>query len=180
MDATFPFDLDVPRCTRRCAVTDRELAEGEKFYSVLVRTGVDYVRQDFAQDQWQGPPAETLAWWQAEIPQRNATRVKLAPNEVLWQLFLDLAERPEEADKRYVLTLFLIRRRTLKLSERSTSDAKMMNVFHTRSGDEFHVPVIDFDEQRATTIQQELMGLLYAQAESDSDDQATDTEASEL
>ena len=169
LDTSSPFDLDVPRCTRRCAVSDRELNEGEAVFSALVREGTDYVRKDFAQENWSGPPENTLAWWQAEIPRRNAKKAKLAPDEVLWQLFLDLADHAEQADKRYVLTLFLIRRKVLKLDESSPNDAPQLSVFHTRSGDEFEVPVVDFDAARADEIQQELMGLLYAQAEPEDD-----------
>ncbi len=178
MDTSSPFDVDVPRCTRTCAATDRELLEGESIYSALVRVGVDYVRQDFSAEGWHGPPPETVAWWQAEIPRRNATKAKLAPDEVLWELFMDLAERPEEADKRYVLTLFLIRRRVLKLDESSGGDANELNVFHTRSGDEFQVSVVDFDEDRAAEIQQELMSLFYAQTDAATEEQEDENDDS--
>lgn len=165
MDTSSRFDLDVPRCTRQCAACERELAEGERVYSALVRVGADYVRQDFCEESWAGPPPDTIAWWQAEIPRRNAKKAKLAPDEVLWELFTDLEKRPEEADKRYVLTLFLIRRKVLKLDESAASESTSLSVYHARNGDEYQVPVVDFDEVRATEIQQELMGLLYAQAE---------------
>lgn len=143
-------------------------------YSALIRAGAEYVRQDFATEAWHGPPEQTVAWWQAEIPRRNAAKAKLAPDEVLWQLFMDLAERPDEADKRYVLALFLIRRRMLKVDETAEGAGNVLRVFHTRSGEEYETAIVDFDEDRAAEIQRELMSLLYAETEPANDDATID------
>ena len=48
------------------------------------------------------------------FPSRAAKKVKLAPNDVLLELFDELADRPEQQDLRYVLTLLLVRRRVLR------------------------------------------------------------------
>ena len=96
------MDFEVQRFTRRCAATDRELAPGESFYSVLLAEGAQVVRHDYAAEVWTGPPADALGWWKSQLPSADAKPKKphWAPNEVMLQLFDELAERPDQADLR--------------------------------------------------------------------------------
>ncbi len=91
------MDFEVQRFTRRCAATDRELAPGELFYSVLLAEGAEVVRHDYAAEAWNGPPVEALGWWKSQLPAADAKPKKpqWAPNDVMLRLFDELAERPE-------------------------------------------------------------------------------------
>src|SRR3954463_8365574 len=109
------LDFEVQRCTRRCAATDRPLEPGEECYSVLEFEGVNVVRKDFGVHAWKAPPETAFGWWKSRVPEPTAKKIKLAPNEVLLELFEKLAERPDQQDLRYVLALLLVRRRVLKL-----------------------------------------------------------------
>src|SRR3954447_12544560 len=110
------MDFEVQKTTRVCASTGREIAAGETFYSVLVREGVEVRRQDIAADAWTGPPADAVGWWKSTMTERDAKKgPKLAPSEVLLELFRELQDAAERGDLRYVLTLLLIRRRLLRL-----------------------------------------------------------------
>ena len=88
------LDFEIQRCTRRCAATDRALEPGEICYSVLESRGADIIRKDYSKSAWSGPPAEAFGWWKSRIPELSAKRIKLAPNDVLVELFEQLAERP--------------------------------------------------------------------------------------
>ena len=101
------LDFEIQRSTRRCAATDRALEPGEICYSVLEVHGAEIVRKDFAASAWSGPPAEAFGWWKSRVPEPHAKKIKLAPNEVLLELFDQLAERPESEDMRYVLALLV-------------------------------------------------------------------------
>ena len=111
------MDFDVQRCSRRCAVTGRELQPGEWFYSALIPSGASVVRQDYSIEAWQGPPAEALGWWKSQIPTAETKKTQWAPNDVMLELFDELAGQPDRSDLRYVLTLLLIRRRVFRLEE---------------------------------------------------------------
>ncbi len=50
------LDFEIQRCTRRCAKTDRELAAGETYYSVLISTGGKVERRDYSAEAWEGSP----------------------------------------------------------------------------------------------------------------------------
>ena len=171
------LDFDVQRSTRRCAATDRALGPGEVCYSVLEVQGAEVVRKDYCREAWTMPPENAFGWWQSRVPEPTAKKVKLAPNEVLLELFDELAERTEEQDLRYVLTLLLIRRRVLRLdvaAEQLESQSRRVDgessigtmiVYCPKRDAAYEVPVAMPDQPRIDQIQQRLSDLLIAGAE---------------
>jgi hypothetical protein len=109
------LDFEVQRTSRRCTATDVPLEPGDVCYSMLEVQGAEVIRKDFCSAAWTDPPNEALAWWRTLIPEPTAKKIKLAPNDVLLELFDQLAEDPAHCDLRYVLTLLLVRRRVFRL-----------------------------------------------------------------
>jgi hypothetical protein len=111
------------------------------------------------------------------VPSPTAKKIKLAPNDVLLQLFDELADRVDQQDLRYVLTLLLIRRRVLRLEMAeglaSTSAAKVsidsrssaMTVYCPKRDATYLVPESMPDSGRIDAIQEQLSELLLAGAE---------------
>jgi hypothetical protein len=171
------LDFEVQRSTRRCAATDRLLEPGEVCFSLLEVQGAKVVRTDYCEAAWANPPESALGWWKTRIPEPTAKKIKLAPNEVLLGLFDEMADRQDQEDLRYVLTLLLIRRRVLRLStpgdelaiqpSRSAlpSIAEIMFVYCPRRDATYEVPVAMPGETRMDEIQQQLSELLVAGAE---------------
>jgi hypothetical protein len=171
------LDFEVQRSTRRCAATDRALEPGELSYSVLEVRGGDVVRKDFCSEAWTGPPESALGWWKTRIPEPAAKKVKLAPNEVLLQLFDELADRPEQSDLRYVLSLLLIRRRVLRIDDAQEQTGEIPSPVETDAPQEsmlvyclkrdatYRVFKAMPDPARIDEIQKQLSDLLIAGAE---------------
>ena len=159
------MDYEIHRSTRHCAKTGRELKPGEMFYSVLTTSGTEVVREDFASEAWEGPPDNTLGWWKSHVPHADARKMHWAPNEVMLDLFDDLAEQLDQADMRYVLALLLIRRRVLRLEDTEQSDeGETMVLYCPRRETEYRVAAAPPSDQRVAEIQQELARLLFADA----------------
>jgi len=169
------MDFDVQKSTRTCAATSREITAGETYFSVLVREGADVRRLDYAEEAWPGPPANSLGWWKSTMPDREgAGKKKLAPSEVLLELFRELGDAPDRIDLRYVLTLLLIRRRLLRLEETvrdeavgegspgGIASAETMVLYCPRDEQTYRVAVVEPDERRVEEIQAYLAQLLYA------------------
>ena len=162
------IDYDVQRTTRRCAVTDRPLAAGEEFFSVLAppanRPDSDLVeRRDLCQEAWQGPPEDAIGWWRARIADGGSGKAKLAPNEVLLDLFDRWSDEPQQAEARYVLALLLVRRRILRQDDsHEPTDPTLLRLFCPSRDAYYDVPVAAPNDQRAAEIQSELFQLLYA------------------
>ncbi|HEX2474056.1 MAG TPA: hypothetical protein VHK01_04895 [Lacipirellulaceae bacterium] len=168
------LDFEVQRSTRRCAATQRTLEPGETCYSVLEIQGADIVRKDYCHEAWTSAPDGAFGWWKTRIPEPTAKKVKLAPNEVLLQLFDEMADLHDQQDLRYVLTLLLVRRRVLRLdlpvgeigshSARSDSEAAVetMFVYCPQRDTTYEVPVAMPAAERIDEIQQRLSELLVA------------------
>jgi len=164
------MDYEVQRCTRRCATTGREFAEGETFYSVLRAEGAEVNRYDYSADAWEGPPEEGLiGWWKSTMPTRESKRARLAPNEVLLHFFHEIRQRPDEQDTLFVLALLLIRRRVMRLEESDRAEegegGESMALYCPRDETTYQVHSAHLSEQRIDEIQNRLAGLLFADAQ---------------
>ncbi len=162
------MDFEVQRCTRHCAASGRELAPGEIFFSALASEGATVTRHDYSSEAWTGPPEGALGWWKSQMPalESKSRKTQWAPNDVMLQLFDELADQPQRADMRYVLTLLLVRRRVLRLEDTEQTDSKqeMMLLYCPRRQTEYRVAVAMPDAAHADQIQQELAGLLLSNA----------------
>lgn len=161
------LDFEVQRCTRHCATTERPLEAGETFYSVLLTDGGDVVRRDYCEAAWEGPPVGALGWWKSQMPTANMQKPRLAPNEILLELFLKWQDDADRADIRYVLTLLMIRRRILRQegTEKSEDGSDELTLFCPRSGETYRVSVAEPTGGRVEAIQAELGELLFARGE---------------
>jgi hypothetical protein len=155
------MDFEIQRCTRRCAASGRELAPGEAYFSVLRRQGAELARADYAAAAWRGPPDDCVGWWKSRMPDRDAGRAKLAPNDVLLELFRQLEAVPEKQDLRFVLALLLVRRRVLQVEEPPVVDAKIMVLYCPRDESTYRVESSMPSDERIEQIQEELARLLY-------------------
>jgi hypothetical protein len=161
------MDYEIRRSARHCAKTGRELAPGETFYSVLTREGADLARADYAAETWEGPPEGALGWWKARVPAPDAKRMHWAPNDVMLDLFEQLADQPEQADLRYVLALLLIRRRVMRHEDTlDEGHNETMVLYCPRREAEYRVTAAPPGQERVVPIQNELARLLLSNAAS--------------
>jgi hypothetical protein len=170
------LDFEVQRCTRCCAATERALEPGDECYSVLEISGAEIVRKDFSAEAWKGASEAAFGWWKSRVPEPTAKKIKLAPNDVLLELFDQLADKSEQQDLRYVLGLLLVRRRVLRVDvtiespherdETTLQDAvETMTLYCPKRESTCEVAVAMPSTQRIDEIQQQLSELLVAGAE---------------
>jgi hypothetical protein len=92
----------------------------------------------------------------------DSSKPKLAPQDVLLNLFAELADRPHEAEFRYVLGLLLMRRRILKLEDsRRESDDEVLVLECPRRNEQFELRVATPDPSRMEALQERIVELLY-------------------
>jgi hypothetical protein len=170
------MDYEIHRSTRHCAKTGRELVPGEEFYSVLTEAGSALLREDFSAEAWEGPPAAAIGWWKSHVPSPDARKLHWAPNDVMLDLFEQLADDSGQADLRYVLALLLIRRRVMRLEDTERDEAadestrkegrshETMVLYCPRRESEYRIAAMPPTAERASEIQRELARLLFADA----------------
>ncbi len=122
------------------------------------------------------------AYWRCEVPPlKQEDHSKPATNEQLLEYFDLLRQQPEQADKLFVLTLLLTRRRIFREDETiefetddladelaadsSESNAPKMKVYCPRRDESYTVDIVDILLPRQDEIQLELENLLYGTSE---------------
>jgi hypothetical protein len=156
--------LEIPRPSRICSATNRELQPGEVFFSVLLEEKDGAKRLDFAAENWKGPPPEFLGWWKTRVPNNNNKKIQIAPNDILLNLFEQLALQPENADMRYVLALLLIRRRQFRYEreEEDEQGQKKLIVYAIKENVTYEIPVAMPDKKRLEEVQEQLSLLIVS------------------
>lgn len=141
---------------------EREFRPGEWFYSVLVADGAEVLRRDYCAESWCGPPEKCIGWWKSRLPVETTNKPKLAPNEVLLELFDRWADEFDKQDARYVLALLLVRRRVMRIEETDEPAIGVLHVYCPRREMNYQVATVAPTSERIAEIQQELAELLYA------------------
>jgi hypothetical protein len=156
------MDYEIQRFTRQCAITGRELAPGEPYYSALIEQGSRLERLDYSVEAWQGPPPEAIGWWKSQRPEPGTRPAHWAPNDVMLDFFDRLEGQPESQDLRYVLALLLVRRRVMRLEESETDEQgrELAVLYCPRRDATYKIPATAPDESRVQQIQEELARLL--------------------
>ena len=149
-----------------CSQTGRVLEVGETCYSALTEDDDGrVVRSDFSTEAWPPPPdTRVLGWWRFVIPEGTENRVRLAPNDILLELFDKWVLEPSRAEELYILSLLLLRRRVFRY-ENSAGQREGKNrrlVYSSRRETTYSIPVVPLTDERISDIQQELAELLYS------------------
>ncbi len=160
------MDYEVERFTRQCAATGRALAEGEEFYSVLVAEGGQVRRRDYSAAAWQGPPEEAIGWWKSRVPTRQSHRARLAPGDVLLNLLQELEGVAGQEELRYLLALWLVRRRQLRLEEtrHEPQGEEVLMLYSPRLDVRLEVAAVPPGPERRAELEAYLAQLLFAEA----------------
>jgi len=157
------LDFEVRNCSRVCASTGRALEPGDVYFSVLEVHGAELSRSDYCAEAWKRPPETCLGWWRSRVPTKDDAQPQLAPVDVLINLFVALAERPDDAPFRYLLALLLLRRRVLRREDvqRDAQDQETWLLYCPRRRERFELAVAEPNEQDAERLQQRMIDLLY-------------------
>ncbi len=156
------LDFEITHSTRQCAASGRTLAPGEPYFSTLHMENGAPVRKDFSAAEWRGAPEGAIAWWKSRVGVTDSSKPKLAPQDVLLNLFTELADRPNDLEFRYVLGLLLVRRRIVKLNETRRDELGELLVLDCpRRNEQYELRVATPDPARTEQLQQRMIELLY-------------------
>jgi hypothetical protein len=167
------LEFELKNCSRTCATTARPLVPGEVYFSVLVSVGNDFARQDYSVDAWQGPPEDCIGWWRSRVPTKDDTQLRLAPTDVMLNLFEALEDRPEELAFRYLLGLLLLRRKMLRRddSRRDAQGREVLTMHCQRRQKDYDLIVVEPETEQAAKLQEQMLNLLYGNSEQGSPSQ---------
>lgn len=157
------LELEIKNCSRICAATSRAINPGEVYFSVLEASAHDFVRHDYSVEAWTGPPEQCVGWWRSRVPTKEDNQPRLAPTDVMLNLFEALAERPAETEFRYLLGLLLLRRRVLRRDDSRRDDQlrEVLQLHCPSRNKDYDLVVAEPIAARAVQLQQQMINLLY-------------------
>ena len=101
-----------------------------------------FVRKDYAQDAWPGPPPDAIAWWAGRIPEAGRPTKPTINDDLLVDCFGRLEGDADagRANFRYVVALLLMRRKRFKFEETQVEDGQeTLRLRCTRTGTQYDV-----------------------------------------
>jgi len=157
-------DWEIQKMTLTCAATGRPLAEDEEICSALYEEGEGFIRKDYALAAW--PPADAdraFSFWRTRVPKKDAPARAFVDDEVILDFFrrLEGHAEPQKQHFRYVLALFLMRKKLLKFKEIRRTDGGMALLLHERTTHAEHV-VLDpgLSEEQIEQVSEEIRLIL--------------------
>ena len=156
-------EYQIQATSRRCAATGRELRPGEKFYSVLLDQGGQFIRQDFATEAWHGAPAGAFSFWLSRVPAHEQDRKPPIDDEMLFDCFqrLEGETEPGRVNFRYVVALLLMRRKRFKFEQTVTNEGtETMCLRCLRSGERHEVVNPRLNPEEMAQVQEEVFKVL--------------------
>jgi len=159
------MQYDIASTTRRCARTGRDLKPGERHMVVLYDRDERLIREDISQDAWQAPPEQAFAWWQSTVPQPGANIRLMIDEGLVYDCFIRLEgdAEPQKVNFRYVLALWLLRKRKLKFEEVKKDERGEWLLLREARIKKIH-QVLDphLNEEAIAQVQQEVEQMLRA------------------
>lgn len=153
------MDYQIRPLGKQCAATGKALEPGARVYSVILDHEGELVRADYSEAGWTGPPEGTVGQWMSVVPDAAPEKPKgLDPEEMLTSLEQLLEDaNPAQEKLAYVLALFLLQRRRLKLDgSRVDGEAEYLLLSGSRGEGPYEVRDQQLSNEEITRLQAEV------------------------
>lgn len=155
---------------KTCAATGGPLQPGSVVQSVLLERQGNFERQDYSAAGWSGMPSGALGRWLCRVPESQRPRETPLDPEALLSYFEQLVEdaNPAHDKLRYVLALFLLQRRRLKLDgSRSEDEQSFLQMSGSRGEGPYEIADQQLAEAEIKQLQAEIAQMVNAEWKAD-------------
>ena len=155
-------DWEIKSRAHHCSRTGREFVEGEFFYTLLIREGEGFRREDLSEEAWKerNDNIQPFSFWRSKYDPPAPPPAEPLPRDDAEGLLRRLIQEndPAYANVRYILALMLERKRVIRPLE--SSDDDMLVYEHLSTGETLVLanPKLSFD--RIPEVQREVSALL--------------------
>ncbi len=153
------MDYHLKPLGKSCSATGKEFVPGETVHSVIIEENGQLVRLDYSQDGWTGPPESAVGDWKLQVPESTTQGPQKIDPDALMQYFEQLYETPNQVEEKflYVLALFLVQKRRLKLDGSRNDDvASYLQLSGTHGEGSFEIRDQNLNESEIEQLQQQL------------------------
>ena len=158
------MEWEIKRSSNGCLLCNKEFSEGEEYYSALFDENSIFTRKDFCTSCWnKGKESGLFSFWKTKVPKKDKPAQAFINIEVLLDMFIRLEGNNEthQRNLRYVLALYLIRKKVFKLKSLGKQDGKeIFTLYYPKEDREFIVDNPSLKEEEIDAITSEMSQLL--------------------
>ncbi len=158
------MEWKINKGSKGCISCSKEFCEEEDYYSALFDENNVFARKDFCTACWgAGNDGGLFSFWKTKVPKKGKPVQKFVNNEVFLDMFVRLEGKnePNQRNLRYVLSLYLIRKKIFKLKSFARENAEEFLVLHyPKENKEFSVFNPNLKDEEIEAITAEMNQLL--------------------
>ena len=155
-------DWEIKSRAHQCSRTGREFVEGEFFYTLLIREGEGFRREDLSEEAWKerNDNIQPFSFWRSKYEPPAPPPAEPLPRDDAEGLLRRLIQEnaPAYANVRYILALMLERKRVIRPLE--SSDDDMLVYEHLSTGETLVISNPKLSLDRIPEVQREVSALL--------------------
>lgn len=161
-------DWEIKSRAHTCARTGREFAPGETFFTLLLREGDGFRREDLCEEAWESrnDNIQPFSFWRSKYEPPSPPPPEPLPRDDAEGLLRRLVaeNQPAYQNVRYILALMLERKRLLRPME--SSDEDMLVYEHLATGETIVLTNPHLSLEQIPDVQREVSALLTPDSES--------------
>lgn len=155
-------DWEIKSRAHQCCRSGREFVEGEFFYTLLIREGEGFRREDLSEEAWKdrNDNIQPFSFWRSKYEPPAPPPKEPLPRDDAEGLLRRLIQEndPAHANVRYILALMLERKRVIRPLE--SSDDDMLVYEHLVTGETLVLSNPKLSLDRIPEVQREVSALL--------------------
>jgi len=142
-----------------CVACNKGFSEEEEYYSAIFDEQGGFIRKDFCIPCWSKPKSEVFfSFWKTKVPKQGKPAQKFLNTDVLLDMVfkLDGSMEAHQRNLRYVLVLYLIRKKVFKFKSLSREEGgEHLIIYFPREDRELKVfnPSLKAEEIEAITAE---------------------------
>ncbi len=151
------MEWSVNRGSKICFLCERMFLEEEVYFSALYDEKNTFIRKDFCVECWgQKGDAGAFSYWKTKVPKKAETVQMYASIDVFYDLFNKMENEDDlsRINFRYVLSIYLMRKKILKLiSSHKSNGNEYLVLLNVKEGKETEVlkPLLTKEEVMSVT-----------------------------
>jgi len=131
------MDWNITKNSKRCLTCDKEFVAGDEFFSALYENKENFVRKDFCSPCWdESDKSSVFSCWKSKVVESTEAPKTIINTDMMLDLFFKLEPGVNDRSRlnlKYVLALFLIRKKVFKLKASKTGDAiNILRLFYSK------------------------------------------------
>lgn len=158
------MEWEIKRRSNGCILCNKAFSEEEEYYSALFDESNIFIRKDFCIACWdKGKDEGLFSFWKTKVPKKDKSTQPVINMDVLLDVFMRLEGNGETNQKnlRYVLALYLIRKKVFKLKSLKKQDKEeKLVLYYPKEDREFNVLNLNLKEGEVEAITAEMCQLL--------------------